>query len=84
MNSQHKAIRANLTSMAPKRAIDYIRAFELPEDEERYLIDCDVRNKSYVQVAMEYNVSLGLIKKKRNKAYTKISDAIKNRAHTLT
>lgn len=51
MNSQHRAIRALLQSMAPKRAIAYIRAFELPEEEAQYLIECDVRRKSYVKAA---------------------------------
>lgn len=79
MNERHKAIRANLTSMAPKRAVEYIKAFELPEDEERYLIDCDVRGKSHVEVGMEYNVSPDWVKKKRQRAYLKIADALSNR-----
>lgn len=78
MNSQHKAIRANLTSMAPKRAIEYIKAFELPIDEENALIECDVRNKSVVQVSCETNVSVECMKRRRIRAYAKIADGIRN------
>lgn len=76
MNSQHRAIRALLQSMAPKRAVSYIQAFELPPEEELFLIECDVRRKSYTQVAQEQNASPEVIKRRRQKAYMKISDAI--------
>ena len=62
--------------MAPKRAIAYIKAFELPKDEEAVLIECDVRQKSYVQVGMELHVSPDMITKRKRKAYAKIADAI--------
>lgn len=81
MNSQHKAIRALLTTMAPNRAIDYIQAFNLPIDQERYLIEMDVRDKSRTQVAMEYNVSPETVRNKRRLAYDKIADEINNTTH---
>lgn len=78
MNSQHRAIRALLQSMAPKRAIAYIRAFELPEEEARYLIECDVRRKSYVKAAEDNHTTPEVIKRRRQRAYRKIADAITN------
>ena len=77
MNSQHKAIRALLCTMAPKRAVAYIQSFELPEEEERYLIECDVKDKSYTQVAEEFHTTPAVLKEKRRRAFHKISDAIK-------
>lgn len=76
MNAQHKAIRALLTTMAPRRAISYIQAFELPEEEERCLIECDVRRKSHVQVSDMLHLSPECVKKRRRSAYAKIADQL--------
>lgn len=76
MDSQHKAIRALLCTMAPKRAISYIQSFQLPEEEELYLIQCDVYDKSYDQVASEFSTTRSVIRDRRRKAYSKIADAI--------
>lgn len=42
MDTQHREIRAQLSAMAPRRAIAYIRSFDLPPDEAASLIECDV------------------------------------------
>lgn len=76
MNSQHRTIRALLQSMAPKRAISYIKAFGLPPEEELFVVECDVRGKSYIQAAQEHNVSPETIKRRRKSAYTKIADEL--------
>lgn len=62
--------------MAPKRAIAYILSFELPDDEAACLIECDVRQKSCVQVAMERSLSVDAVKKYRRRAYQKISSEV--------
>lgn len=77
MNCQHREIRQKIKSMAPKRAVEFVKGFELPEDEERFVIECDVRNRSYIQVAMTYHISTECVKKKRQRAYMKIADGIK-------
>jgi DNA-directed RNA polymerase specialized sigma24 family protein len=74
MDSQHKAMRAQLSSMAPKRAIAYILSFELPEDEAACIIECDVRRKSCVQVADMLHVSVDGLAKIKRRAYTKIAN----------
>lgn len=76
MNEQHRAIRALLATMAPKRAVEYIRSFELPADEEAVLIACDVRGKSCVEAARDLHTSPETVKRYRRKAYHKISDDI--------
>ena len=76
MNDQHRAIRAILSAMAPRRAVACIQAFELPEDEERCLIECDVRRKSYAQVSELLHISPETVKRRRHRAYQKISDII--------
>lgn len=59
--------------MAPKRAVAYILSFELPNDEAACIIECDVRQKSCVQVAMERSLSVDAVKKYRQRAYHKIA-----------
>lgn len=81
MNSQHKAIRALLTTMSPNRATDYIKSFSLRQDEENFLIETDVYGKSLVETAMYYNVCPETVRNKRKSAYIKIADEINNRPH---
>lgn len=76
MNSQHRAIRALLTTMAPRRAEAYIRAFELPEEETGILILCDVRGQSCAQVADAMHISQETVKRRRQSAYRKIADDV--------
>lgn len=78
MDSQHKAIRAQLSSMAPRRAVAYIRSFELPPDEMACLVECDVYGKSYAQVSEQMHVSPEYVKKRRRRAFAKIADEINN------
>lgn len=80
MNAQHKTIRALLQEMAPNRAIAFIKAFNLPEDEERCLIDCDVRRLCYAQIITDGNrpMSAEAIKKKKRSAYAHIADEMNN------
>lgn len=67
-----------MTSMAPKRAIDLIKSFELPECEQTCLIECDVRRKSYPQVQDEFGMTPEVIKRNRHRAYAKIADQLNN------
>ena len=76
MDTQHREIRAQLSSMAPRRAVAYIRSFELPPDEMACLVECDVRGRSCVQVAFEMNLSPDTVKKYRRKAYRKIASEV--------
>lgn len=78
MNSQHKAIRANLTSMSPNRAISYIKAFNLRSDEENAIIECDVFGKSYPQVQAALNMTPEVLKRTKRRAYAKIADELNN------
>lgn len=80
MNSQHRAIRALLSSMSPKRAAEYIRSFELQPEEELYLLECDVRGKSYVEAAEDNHTTPEVIKRRRQRAYAKISDELNHRS----
>lgn len=76
MNSQHRAIRSLLSSMSPRRAMEYIQAFELPAEEELFLVECDVRGLSYVQAADKHATTPEVIKRRRQRAYSKIADEI--------
>lgn len=74
MNSQHKRIRAELSAMAPRRAVEYILSFELPQDEAACIIECDVRRKSYAQVCEALHLSPEAVNRCRRRAYQKIAD----------
>lgn len=78
MNTQHRVIRALLTTMAPKRAAEYIKSFDLPEEEELFLLECDVRRKSYVKAADDNHTTPEVIKRRKMSAYAHIADAINN------
>lgn len=79
MNPIHRAIRAKLQSMAPKRAVSFIAGMELPGDEAYCIIECDVRGKSRQQVADRLFASQEYVKKCRRRGYRKIADAINNK-----
>lgn len=76
MNSQHRAIRALLTSMSPRRAESYIKAFGLRAEEEAVLIEGDVRGLSHVQIAASLHLTPDTVKRRRRAAYSKICDAL--------
>lgn len=76
MNSQHRAIRALLSSMGPRRAESYIKAFDLYEDEALYIIEREVLQKSVQQIAAAHNVSEETVKRRRKSGFQKISDQI--------
>lgn len=78
MNSQHRAIRALLSSMSPNRATKYICAFGLPTEEEASLILHDVRGLSYAQISEITHTSPETVKRRRQKAFSKIADELNN------
>lgn len=78
MDSRSQAVRALLSAMGPRRAEEYIRSFQLPEEEERFLLECDVRGKSYVQAARDNSTTPEVIKRRRCRAYSKIADEIEH------
>lgn len=79
MNDKHREIRALITSMSPRRAVEYIRAFDLQEDEELLLIECDVRGLSYTQASDKHHITPEVIKRRRQRAYSKIADELNHR-----
>ena len=62
--------------MAPRRAVQYIQSFELRPEEEAALIECDVRGLSHVQAADKLHLSPDAVKRRRQIAYSKITDEI--------
>lgn len=81
MDEQHRALRAQLSRMAPARAIAYIQSFDLPADETACLVECDVRRRSYAQVCDDLHLSPEAVKRARRRAYTKIADGTKEQRH---
>lgn len=76
MDAQRRALRGLVSAMAPCRAVAYIRAFELPEEEETCIVEIDVRGRSCQQVAQLLHVCPEVVKRRRRRAYGKMLDAI--------
>lgn len=76
MDTQHKAIRALLSSMAPARAAQAIRLVGLPPDEETAVLAVDVHGQSCLQTAERLHVSVDTVKRLRRSAYRKLQDEI--------
>lgn len=72
MDTRSKDLRRTLRGMAPSRSIPLIQSFQLPADEELVLIECDARRKSLQQIAMEQNMSIETVKRRRRAAMQKI------------
>jgi hypothetical protein len=64
--------------MAPHRAVSFIAGLGLPGDEAFFLIECDVKGKSYAQLCTQHYVTPEYINRRRRRAYGKIADHIKN------
>ena len=77
MDTQHKAIRALLSSMAPTRAEEAVRLVGLPPDEETAVLAVDVHGQSCLQVAALLHVSVDGLAKIRRRAYAKLADEIR-------
>ena len=77
MDTQHKAIRGLLSSMAPTRAEEAVRLVGLPPDEETAVLAVDVHGQSCLQVAALLHVSVDGLAKIRRRAYAKLADEIR-------
>lgn len=73
MDGRTFAVRAMLRAMAPSASIPYIRSFQLPEEEEFVLVECDARGKSVQQVAQALSLSPETVWRRRRNALLKIS-----------
>lgn len=76
MNTQHREIRALLSSMSPKRAEQAVRLVGLPADEEAAVLAVDVQGQSCLQTAARLHVSVDTVKRLRRSAYQKLQDEI--------
>ena len=74
MNTQHREIRALLSSMSPKRAEQAVRLVGLPADEEAAVLAVDVHGQSCLQTADRLHVSVDGLAKIRRRAYAKLAD----------
>lgn len=83
MNSQHRAIRVLLQEMGPRRAENYIQAFDLRDDESMYIIEREVRRKSIQQIASAHTVSAETVKRRRRSGFQEIAEQI-NHSSTIS
>lgn len=64
--------------MAPRRAVEFVRAVQLPKDEETCIIDVDILGRSCVQTAAKLHLSVDGFYKLRRRAYQKLADEFIN------
>ena len=76
MDSRSQAVRALLSAMGPRRAENYVRAFDLQDDEAQYIIEREVMRKSVQQIAAAYHVSQETVKRRRKSGFKKIAEQI--------
>lgn len=76
MDQKTKNIRMQLRAMAPVDAIAWIRRFQLPEDQERVLIDHECRNRSLQQIAEGMSLTADTVKTYRRKALRRIVNSL--------
>ena len=76
MNEKTCAVRAMLKCMAPCRSIPVIQSFLLPYEEEMVLIEHEANGKSLTQIAMENNLSIETVKRRRKNALIRISNSL--------
>lgn len=77
MDEKTRSIRIMLSNMAPAKAVGFIKAFELPEEEENCLIDgIGVRGESDVAISQKYGMSPETVRRKRRAALIRISNSI--------
>jgi len=62
--------------MGPRRAEEYIRAFDLYEDEAAYIIEREVKRMSVQQIAEAHNVSPETVKRRRRSGFSRIMNQI--------
>jgi DNA-directed RNA polymerase specialized sigma24 family protein len=67
-----------LTSMARRRAVDFVTAFELLPDEHACIVEVDILGCSRQQVADRHAMSVETVDERRRRGYRKIIDAIDN------
>lgn len=72
MDERSRLVRARLRGMAPAVSIPYIQSFQLPEDEEQVLIECDAHGKSVEQVAQAMRLSPESVWRRRQRALRKM------------
>lgn len=77
MDSHRKALRALISSMAPKRATAFIQSFDLPDEETECLILCIVHKQSCVQAADKLCLSPETIRRRKQAGLDKMLDGLK-------
>lgn len=69
MDIKAKALREALRDMTPAKSIPVVKSFQLTKDQERSIIDVDIRRKSITQSAMENHASPEAVKKSRERGF---------------
>lgn len=77
MDARRRALRAAITKMSRREATEFIKSFQLRENEEQVLLLCDVDGKSVVAAALSMNCSCELVSKLKQSAYNRINRDLK-------
>lgn len=79
MDGRRRALRAAITRMSRREATEFIKSFQLRENEEQVLMLCDVEGKSVVAASLAMHCSCELISKLKQSAYNRINRDLKDK-----
>ena len=79
MDAGRRALRKAITKMSRREATEFIKSFQLRENEEQVLMLCDVDGKSVVAAALTMHCSCELISKLKQSAYNRINRDLKGK-----
>lgn len=76
MDDRTAAIRTMLSSMAPVKAIPLVKSFQLPEQEEFFILEHEVKKKDLTYLADTYGLSVRAVKHRRKQGLMKIYQSL--------
>lgn len=79
MDGRRRALRKAITKMSRREATEFIKSFQLRENEEQVLMLCDVDGKSVVAAALAMNCSCELVSKLKQSAYNRMNRDLKGK-----
>ena len=77
MDARRRALRKAITKMSRREATEFIKSFQLRENEGQALLLCDVDGKSVVAAALAMHCSCELVSKLKQSAYNRMNRDLK-------
>lgn len=76
MDKRTKQVRDILRSMAPVDALEWLKHFQLPREQEISIIEHECRDRSLQQIAEDLSVTADTVKTYRARALLRIANSL--------